>query len=207
MKLRRHAAILRVIHARRIRSQEDLRRAIAGLGFKVTQATLSRDVHDLGLARLVDEKGAYYAQPDEGGVRPGFQSVLSALLTGIDIRRAYLLAFAVGTGLAGAAGTLVSVSYSVSPSIGLEWTLKALIVVVLAGLGSMIGFDVLARRGSDEILQGGAGPVIQRAHQKGLLILSCGTYSESIRLIFPLTAPAALVEEGLNLLEEALRPV
>jgi len=63
----------------------------------------------------------------------------AALLTGIDVRRAYLLAFAMGTGLAGTAGVLVSVGYSVSPSIGLEWTLKALIVVVLAGLGSMIG--------------------------------------------------------------------
>ncbi|PYM28860.1 MAG: branched-chain amino acid ABC transporter permease [Candidatus Rokuibacteriota bacterium] len=63
----------------------------------------------------------------------------AALLTGIDIRRAYLLAFALGTALAGAAGTLVTVAYSVSPSIGLEWTLKALIVVVLAGLGSMLG--------------------------------------------------------------------
>ena len=63
----------------------------------------------------------------------------AALLSGIDVRRAYLLAFALGTALAGAAGALVSVGYSVSPSIGLEWTLKALIVVVLAGLGSMIG--------------------------------------------------------------------
>ena len=63
----------------------------------------------------------------------------AAALTGIDVRRAYLLAFAIGTGLAGAAGTLVSVGYSVSPSIGLEWTLKALIVIVLAGLGSMLG--------------------------------------------------------------------
>jgi len=63
----------------------------------------------------------------------------AALLTGIDVRRAYLLAFALGTGLAGAAGTLVSIGYSISPSIGLEWTLKALIVVVLAGLGSMFG--------------------------------------------------------------------
>jgi branched-chain amino acid transport system permease protein len=63
----------------------------------------------------------------------------AALLSGIDIRRAYLLAFALGTGLAGAAGALVSVGYSISPSIGLDWTLKALIVVVLAGLGSMIG--------------------------------------------------------------------
>lgn len=72
-------------------------------------------------------------------VRATAEDWQAALLTGIDIRRAYLLAFAVGTGLAGAAGTLVSVSYSISPSIGLEWTLKALIVVVLAGLGSMIG--------------------------------------------------------------------
>jgi branched-chain amino acid transport system permease protein len=63
----------------------------------------------------------------------------AALLSGIDIRRAYVLAFAIGTSLAGAAGALVSVGYSISPSIGLEWTLKALIVVVLAGLGSMIG--------------------------------------------------------------------
>jgi branched-chain amino acid transport system permease protein len=63
----------------------------------------------------------------------------AAALTGIDVRCAYLLAFAIGTGLAGAAGTLVSVGYSIGPSIGLEWTLKALIVIVLAGLGSMLG--------------------------------------------------------------------
>jgi len=63
----------------------------------------------------------------------------AAMLTGIDVRRAYLLAFAIGTALAGAAGTLVSVGYSINPSIGLEWTLKALIVVVLAGLGSTFG--------------------------------------------------------------------
>ena len=63
----------------------------------------------------------------------------AALLAGIDVRRAYLLAFAIGTGLAGAAGTLVTIGYSVSPSIGLEWTLKALVVVILAGLGSMLG--------------------------------------------------------------------
>jgi branched-chain amino acid transport system permease protein len=66
----------------------------------------------------------------------------AALLTGIDVRRAYVLAFAIGTALAGAAGTLVTVGYSVSPSIGLDWTLKALIVIVLAGLGSTFGVFV-----------------------------------------------------------------
>jgi branched-chain amino acid transport system permease protein len=72
-------------------------------------------------------------------IRAASEDWQAALLAGIDVRRAYLLAFALGTGLAGAAGTLVSVGYSISPSIGLEWTLKALIVIVLAGLGSMMG--------------------------------------------------------------------
>jgi branched-chain amino acid transport system permease protein len=63
----------------------------------------------------------------------------AAALMGIPVGRTYLLAFALGSALAGIAGGLVSVSYSISPSIGLEWTLKALIVVVLAGLGSLFG--------------------------------------------------------------------
>jgi len=60
-------------------------------------------------------------------------------LVGINLNRTYRTAFALGSAAAGVAGTLVSVVYAVSPNIGLEWTLKALIVVVLAGLGSMPG--------------------------------------------------------------------
>jgi branched-chain amino acid transport system permease protein len=63
----------------------------------------------------------------------------AAALMGIPVGRTYLLAFALGTALAGAAGGLVSISYSISPSIGIEWTLKALVVIVLAGLGSLFG--------------------------------------------------------------------
>jgi transcriptional regulator of arginine metabolism len=84
MKLQRHAAILRVVRSRRIGSQEALRRALAAEGFDVTQATLSRDVRELGLARLADASGQYYAQPAQGGVKLDFQAVLSALLTRID---------------------------------------------------------------------------------------------------------------------------
>lgn len=63
----------------------------------------------------------------------------AASLMGIPVGRTYLLAFALGTALAGIAGGLVSISYSISPSIGMEWTLKALIVIVLSGLGSLFG--------------------------------------------------------------------
>jgi branched-chain amino acid transport system permease protein len=65
-----------------------------------------------------------------------------AALTGIDVRRVYMIAFAISAALAGLAGSMVSLGYSVSPSIGLSWTLKALIVIVFAGLGSMRGIVV-----------------------------------------------------------------
>jgi branched-chain amino acid transport system permease protein len=63
----------------------------------------------------------------------------TASLAGINIHRTYLITFSLGAALAGMAGMLVSVGFSVSPNIGLNWTLKALIVVVLAGLGSIPG--------------------------------------------------------------------
>jgi branched-chain amino acid transport system permease protein len=63
----------------------------------------------------------------------------SAAVAGIDVQRTYLITFALGAALAGVAGTLVSIQYSIAPAVGIAWTLKALVVVVLAGLGSIFG--------------------------------------------------------------------
>lgn len=63
----------------------------------------------------------------------------AAAMAGIDVQRTYLITFALGAALAGVAGTLVSLQYSIAPAIGLAWTLKALVVVVLAGMGSIFG--------------------------------------------------------------------
>jgi branched-chain amino acid transport system permease protein len=60
-------------------------------------------------------------------------------LMGIDIYKVYLLAFILGAALAGVAGTLISISYSINPAMGLNWTLVALVVMVLGGLGSIKG--------------------------------------------------------------------
>lgn len=72
-------------------------------------------------------------------VRATAEDWAHASLTGVDVRRVYMIAFAISAGLAGLAGSMVSLGYSVNPTIGLGWTLKALIVIVLAGLGSMRG--------------------------------------------------------------------
>ncbi len=72
-------------------------------------------------------------------VRATAEDWQAASLAGIDVQRTYLLTFGIGAALAGVAGTLVSVAYSIAPSIGEAWMLKALIVVVLAGMGSIMG--------------------------------------------------------------------
>jgi transcriptional regulator of arginine metabolism len=85
MKTQRHAAILRVVRDRRVESQDGLRQALADEGFVVTQATLSRDIRELGLAKLADPGGgAYYTHPHRGAVRPELGQVLPTLLVGID---------------------------------------------------------------------------------------------------------------------------
>ncbi|HVL68220.1 MAG TPA: hypothetical protein VM364_13235 [Vicinamibacterales bacterium] len=62
MKSRRQAAILEIVDAGAVTSQEQLRELLRQRGFEATQATLSRDIRDLGLVkRAVD--GAY-RRPD-----------------------------------------------------------------------------------------------------------------------------------------------
>ena len=53
-KLSRHAAIRDVIATRELSSQEELRRALFRRGHRVTQATLSRDIHELGLVKTAE---------------------------------------------------------------------------------------------------------------------------------------------------------
>jgi len=72
-------------------------------------------------------------------IRATVQNWEAASLMGIDIHKVYLLSFALGASLAGVAGTLVAVNYSIQPAMGLGWTMKALIVMVLGGLGNIPG--------------------------------------------------------------------
>lgn len=58
MKSRRQSAILDVVEHEAVRNQEQLRQRLAARGFAVTQATLSRDIKELGLLKRSAD-GAY----------------------------------------------------------------------------------------------------------------------------------------------------
>lgn len=63
-KRERHDTILEIIDARMVSSQEDLRKLLLQRGWDVTQATLSRDLRELRLARVPTPEGARYAVTD-----------------------------------------------------------------------------------------------------------------------------------------------
>jgi branched-chain amino acid transport system permease protein len=73
------------------------------------------------------------------GVRALMQSPTGAQLVGIDTQRLHPLMFGVGLGMSGVAGCLLSMTYTISPSMGEPYTVTALIVITLGGFGSMAG--------------------------------------------------------------------
>jgi len=82
----RREAIRRLIRGRKVATQEDLRSLLAGQGFEVTQATLSRDLARLGARRApATEGGTVYELPLEGGATTpsGLLEALDPLVRGV----------------------------------------------------------------------------------------------------------------------------
>ena len=75
------------------------------------------------------------------------------------------------------------------------------------GLGAMVAIELfengnLARPDAELTKR-----VVAEAAQRGLILLSCGTYGNVIRILVPLTAPDALLDEGLQILADSFAAV
>ena len=80
MKTVRHAMILEIIDSKDIETQEELADELRRHGVAVTQATVSRDIKDLRLLKVLSEKGGYkYATADraEKGLNDRFIRIFS----------------------------------------------------------------------------------------------------------------------------------
>ncbi|HEX5826592.1 MAG TPA: hypothetical protein VFY23_03670 [Candidatus Limnocylindrales bacterium] len=83
----RHAAIRRVIAERQLGSQGELVEALHALGFDVTQATVSRDIAELGLAKVMRGDRSVYVNPESLGAaaRPPSDERLRRILSDIPV--------------------------------------------------------------------------------------------------------------------------
>lgn len=88
MKLSRHSKILELITNYHIDTQEELAKRLAEDGYSVTQATVSRDIKDLKLVKVLGDDGVYkYVQSgtkENNAGEKNFSSILSASVVSVD---------------------------------------------------------------------------------------------------------------------------
>ncbi len=87
MKAQRQAAILALVDQEPFRNQQMLQRRLRALGFRATQATLSRDIKELGLVKRAADGAYQRAQQEPGNPETAaavFERVVGQYVTRID---------------------------------------------------------------------------------------------------------------------------
>lgn len=87
MKVKRHNKIMEIIGSCHIETQEELIDQLRAAGFDVTQATISRDIRELKLAKVMSETGEYkYILPKSGenDGRHVYSKALSGSIKSVD---------------------------------------------------------------------------------------------------------------------------
>lgn len=72
------------------------------------------------------------------------------------------------------------------------------------GLGSMVAIELFEDEKRSKPAAALTASIVERAAQNGLILLSCGVYGNVIRILVPITASDAIVDEGLEILEHAV---
>ncbi|HVR66436.1 MAG TPA: 4-aminobutyrate--2-oxoglutarate transaminase [Verrucomicrobiae bacterium] len=77
----------------------------------------------------------------------------------------------------------------------------------IRNLGGMIAFELVKNRGSHEPDADATKALTTKALQNGLILLSCGVYANTIRILMPLTASDAIIDEGMSIIESSLSQI
>jgi len=85
-----------------------------------------------------------------------------------------------------------------------QWAEQYSCIGDIRGLGAMVGLELVTDRESRTPDKALTGRVLAAALERGLVLLSAGTFSNTIRVLAPLTADDAIIDEGLDVMGAAL---
>ena len=85
-----------------------------------------------------------------------------------------------------------------------QWAEQFQCIGDVRGLGAMIGMEIVTDRESRTPDKALTGRIVAAALERGLVLLSSGTFSNTIRVLAPLTAEDAVIDEGLDVMGAAL---
>jgi branched-chain amino acid transport system permease protein len=102
-------------------------------------------------------------------IRATSQNARAARVLGIDTDRVYATTFALNCAICGAAGGLVAMTWFIQPYLGLTYTLRSFMIVILAGLGNLPGV-VVAGAGLG-VVEEAAGFVLGAEYQTAFIFL------------------------------------
>jgi len=93
MKIKRHSKIIELINTYDIETQEELAQRLEESGFVVTQATVSRDIRDLKLSKVVygDGKQKYSLMPKQDGISEKYVRILKEAFISMDMAQNILV--------------------------------------------------------------------------------------------------------------------
>ncbi|MNY30322.1 5-aminovalerate aminotransferase DavT [compost metagenome] len=74
----------------------------------------------------------------------------------------------------------------------------------IRGPGAMVAMELVKGRDASQPAPDLTKRLVAEAGKRGLVLLACGVRGNVIRFLAPLTAPAAIIDEGLLLLEQSL---
>ena len=114
MKTKRHSKIVELINAFDIETQEELAQKLEESGFVVTQATVSRDIRDLKLSKVVMANGKqkYSLMPKQDGISEKYVRILGEAFVSMDMAQNILVVKTVSGMAMAAAAALDSVQMS-----------------------------------------------------------------------------------------------
>ena len=114
MKTKRHSKIVELINSYDIETQEELAQRLEEDGFTVTQATVSRDIRDLKLSKVVMANGKqkYSLMPKQDGISEKYVRILGEAFVSMDMAQNILVVKTVSGMAMAAAAALDSMQMS-----------------------------------------------------------------------------------------------